>query len=96
MTEGLDKEVSALIKEVESGEAKEDPYVIGLLSCVLSNMGRNSDALKYAKRLTSFLVEKEEMHYVDGAKTSITSSQGKYLQIETTSVSILAWMPFQS
>lgn len=63
---------------------------------MLSNLGRKSEAKTYATRLTTFLKPIDELYYVDGAKTSITSSQGKYLQIESTSVAILAWMPFQS
>lgn len=93
---GLDKEVDALMKQVDSGDSQKDPYVIGLLSCVLWNLGRSSPALKYAKMLPAFIQTIEELHYVDGAKTSITSSEGRYLQLEATSVAILAWLPFQS
>lgn len=49
--------------------------------------------------LPSFLQnegEEEEIYFIDGAQTSVTSSQGRYLKIEATSIAILAWMPFQS
>lgn len=91
----MDKEISALKKEV-AGNSKTDPYVIGLLSIVLSNVGEKAEALKYAKQLPSFAKVEEELMVIQGAKTSITSSSGTYLDLETTSISILAWMPFQS
>lgn len=92
--EGHDVEIKALKKEVDSGSHKDDPYVTGLLSLVLYNVGRKDEALVYAKKLTQYASMKDELYLVRGAKTSITSSRGNYLDIETSSVAILAWMNF--
>jgi hypothetical protein len=90
---GLNEEISKLIKEANADSAN-DPYVIGLLSCILSNVGRKEEALSYAKRLVSF--QKEDSYMIEGATSSITNSNGNYLNIETSSIAVLAWMPFQA
>ena len=60
ITTGLDKEISALKKEV-AGSSKNDPYVIGLLSIILSNIGEKDEALKYAKQLPPFATVTDEL-----------------------------------
>jgi len=87
----LDTEVAALKNKTDESN---DPYIIGLLTASLYNLGRDSEARTYADRLESAI--EESSGKVADALTSITSSKGEYLDIETSSIAVIAWMHEQS
>jgi len=82
----LGPEIAALQKL--ASETK-DSYVIGLAANVLAGSGD----MEAARRLMDRLVQAQtDKGLVDGAVTSITRSGGQALQIETTALSVLAWL----
>lgn len=81
----LDDQLNSLMADKK---AMKDPYVLALLSISLHNLGRTAESLDLAKRLVPFQTSSGS---VGGSDTSITRSQGISLEIETTSLSILAW-----
>lgn len=93
--EGMDltKEFAALRKQAkEHAEAKDDPYFLALVanSLMLRPTGGNREA---AIAILEQIVEKHLKNgCVEGAKTSITSSGGRDLQIETTALTVLGWL----
>lgn len=93
--EGMDltKEFAALKKQAkEDAQAKDDPYFLALVanSLLLRPTGGNREA---AIAILEQIAEKHLKNgCVEGAKTSITRSGGRDLQIETTALSVLGWL----
>jgi hypothetical protein len=89
----LTKEFAALKKQAkENAEATDDPYFLALVanSLMLRPTGGNREA---AIAILEQIVEKHLKNgCVEGAKTSITHSGGRDLQIETTALTVLGWL----
>ncbi|CAN0387944.1 unnamed protein product, partial [Discosporangium mesarthrocarpum] len=66
-----------------------DPYELGLTAAALGLYGRVEAARAIGRRLA---MAQGKGGSVEGAATSITNSRGKSLVVETTAVSVLAWM----
>jgi uncharacterized protein YfaS (alpha-2-macroglobulin family) len=82
----LTPEVAAL---KAAGEKSSNSYVLALAANVLALSGDQPAA----KALMDRLVAKQNAQgYIDGATTSIVGSGGEALQIETTALTILAWL----
>ena len=87
---GLDAEIDQLVKLAETHEKyQKDSYFIGLVTAILYNVDKKVDAKKFGTKLISF---QNETGSLDGAQTSITSSRGKYLITEATSIAVIAWL----
>eukprot|EP01029_Cantina_marsupialis_P013535 TRINITY_DN2999_c0_g2_i1.p1 TRINITY_DN2999_c0_g2~~TRINITY_DN2999_c0_g2_i1.p1 ORF type:complete len:592 (+),score=219.12 TRINITY_DN2999_c0_g2_i1:128-1903(+) len=91
----LENETSILYNECLTGKYTEDPYFCALISGAMYNAGK----LPQAKELAEKLIKHQIMNGVDkgvvrDSDTTITSSRGKSLDIETTAVCALAWMNF--
>jgi hypothetical protein len=80
------KELAAL---VEQAGASKDPYFLALVANSLINRDRTDEALALLKRLAE--AQQADGH-LDAAQTSITGSGGRDLQIETTAMTLLAWL----
>jgi hypothetical protein len=72
-----------------SAQKSEDPYLIALVAGALIESGRAGDASPLLKRLAGM---QDKDGSVKGAKTSITCSGGTSLLVESTSLSVLAWL----
>jgi hypothetical protein len=91
LTEGgkqddVEKELAALAKQAKTSK---DPYFLALVANSLLNRGKGEDGLDLLQRLTK---SQKDDGRLDGAEMSITHSGGRDLQIETTSLSVLAWL----
>jgi len=84
--DNLDAELGALTKQAQDSK---DAYFLALAGNSLVNRQRTADGAKVLKKLAG--LQKADGH-LDGTETSITSSGGRELQIETTGLSILAWL----
>jgi hypothetical protein len=91
LTEGgkeddVTKELAAL-----AGQAKtsKDPYFVALVANSLLNRSQMEEGLALLKTLVK--AQKEDGH-LEGAETSITHSGGRDFQIETTALTVLAWL----
>jgi hypothetical protein len=73
----------------EKARASKDPYLVALAGLSQLNVGRNERGVELLRRLQGFQKESGE---VAGAKTSITSSGGRDLLIETTALATLGWL----
>lgn len=82
----IEKELAALR---DAAAQSDDPYLIALAAGSLVESGRAKDAAPMLKRLASM---QDADGSVKGAKTSITRSGGQSLLIETTALSIMAWL----
>ncbi|MBT3375401.1 MAG: A-macroglobulin complement component [Lentisphaerae bacterium] len=82
----LKKEIAAVKK---NGLKSKDSYVIALAANIMYLAGDNPAATTLATRLSEAV---EQDGHVGGAGTSITRSGGDSLAIETTSLTILAWL----
>ena len=82
----LQKEIDTLMK---SNSNNTDPYIQALMANLLHMAGKKGEAGEYLKKLAE--AQKSEGHN-HGAVTSITSSRGSSLTVETTSLAILAWL----
>jgi len=82
----IQKELDATL---ENAQKSEDPYLIALTAGALLRADRPGDAEPLLKRLSGM---QHKDGSVKGAKTSITRSGGQSLLVETTSLSILAWL----
>jgi uncharacterized protein YfaS (alpha-2-macroglobulin family) len=83
---GLERELARL-KEVAARSA--DPYVLALAANVLWKADDRPAAVAAMEALAE---AQEKDGHVGGAKTSITGSGGESLDVETTSLAILAWL----
>jgi hypothetical protein len=84
--DNLDVELKALLEKAGSSK---DPYFLALVGNSLINRNRAAEGVDVLKRLAA--MQKADGH-VDGAQTSITSSGGRDLDIETTALATLAWL----
>jgi hypothetical protein len=82
----LSAELDALKKEAASSS---DPYFLALAANSFVNRGRNEEAFPLLKKLAA--AQQKDGH-LDAAQTSITGSGGRDLQIETTALTLLAWL----
>jgi hypothetical protein len=82
----VDKELSALALQAKTSK---DPYFLALVANSLYNRGRKNEGLGLLRALAA--AQKEDGH-LDGAETSVTRSGGRDLQIETTALTVLAWL----
>ena len=73
----------------EQAKTSTDPYFLALVANSLLNRGRPGEAVDLLKKLAE--AQKPDGH-LDAAQTSITGSGGRDLQIETTALSVLAWI----
>jgi hypothetical protein len=80
------RELGAL---AEQAKTSTDPYFLALVANSLINRDRNEEAVAILKKVAQ--VQKPD-GYLEAAQTSITGSGGRDLQIETTALSILAWL----
>ena len=91
MRDNLDTEINYVINLADSmiSEGTIDNYFFGLVAASLYNLGRNTEAETYASVPVQY--QQADGHVINSV-TSITSSQGSNLEIETTAVSIISWM----
>jgi hypothetical protein len=82
----LTKEIDALKAQAKTSK---DPYFLALVANILINRSMHQEGTELLKKLVE--AQKEDGH-LDAASTSITGSGGKSLQIETTSLALLAWL----
>jgi hypothetical protein len=82
----VSKELTALH---EQAKTSKDPYFVSLVALSLLNRAKNDDAAPLLKTLAT--AQKDDGH-LDAERTSITGSGGRDLQIETTGLTILAWL----
>jgi len=68
----------------------DDPYFLGLYSGALFNAGNLSSAIEISERVSQSI--NTDTGAVEGAETSITSSNGESLVIETTSIALINWI----
>jgi hypothetical protein len=80
------KELNALAEEAKSSD---DPYFLALVANSMLNRDRVDEAAAILRTLAGKLTKDG---YLDGAKTSITGSAGRTLQIETTALAVLGWL----
>jgi alpha-2-macroglobulin-like protein len=83
---GLEKEIETVMKRAQ---ASDDSYLIALTALILKNSKREEEADSLIKLL---LGKQDETGKVTGAKTSITRSSGKSLDVETTALATLAFL----
>jgi alpha-2-macroglobulin-like protein len=82
----LTKELSALH---EQAKTSKDPYFLSLVANSLINRAKTADAVVLLKKVCE--LQNADGH-LDAEQTSITGSGGRDLQIETTSLALLAWL----
>jgi hypothetical protein len=83
---GLEKELARL-KELAG--SSDDPYFLGLVANVFVNLGEKEPAASAMKKLAA--AQKADGR-LSGTRMSITGSGGDSLDIETTSLAVLAWL----
>jgi hypothetical protein len=66
------------------------PYFLALYSAALSNVGKNAEAIAISKTTTKY--QNRQTGAVEGSKSSITSSRGNNLLIETTALCMINWI----
>jgi hypothetical protein len=84
--EDLTKELAALFAKAKDSK---DPYFVSLVALGHLGGGKTDEALALAKALKDS--QKDDGH-LQGTQTSITGSQGRDLQLETTALAVLAWL----
>ncbi len=82
----LKVELEALI---EQAKGSSDPYFLALVANSLLNRDRNEDAMAY---LTKLKEAQNPDGHLEATATSITGSGGRDLQIETTALTVMAWL----
>jgi hypothetical protein len=78
-----------LARATEIAKASRDPYVLALCAHVLLGTGEREAGTACLEALAA---RQDASGAVTGAKTSITSSGGESLVVETTSLAVLAWL----
>jgi hypothetical protein len=73
----------------EQAKTSKDPYFVALVANSLINRAKTADAVVLLKKVSE--LQNADGH-LDAEQTSITSSGGRDLQIETTSLALLAWL----
>lgn len=91
LTEGgkEDDITKELAKLSEQAKTSKDPYFLALVANSLINRGKADDATSLLQKLA--VAQKPEGN-LDAERTSITGSGGRDLQIETTALTVLAWL----
>lgn len=84
--EEVTKELDALLTKAKD---QNDSYFLGLVALSANNSGKTKEAIAVLKKIAENV---QEDGSVGGAKTSITSSGGRDLQIETTALAVLGWL----
>ncbi|MEO6596384.1 MAG: MG2 domain-containing protein, partial [Planctomycetota bacterium] len=84
----LRTEIEALVGRVTVQDATKDPYELALISCALHLAGR-PEARLTRQRLAEL---QQRDGSLQGTTTSITSSGGRDLIVETTGFAVLAWL----
>ncbi len=82
----LDREIKTL---TEQARTSNDSYFLALVANSLLNRNQKSECVPLLKALAA---AQHKDGFIDGAQTSIVASGGRDLQIETTSLTILAWL----
>src|SRR5262249_28366190 len=83
---GLDQEIAAI---KASAMSSQDSYIVALAANILHAAGDQTGARQLMDKLAK---SQDTAGNVKGAVTSITRSGGDALAIETTALSVLAWM----
>jgi hypothetical protein len=87
---GKDDEITKELNVLhEQAKTSKDPYFLSLVANSLINRARTTDAVVLLKKVSD--LQKPDGH-LDAEQTSITGSGGRDLQIETTSLALLAWL----
>ncbi len=90
LLEGGEKNLSAEVARVkEAAKVAKNSYVVALAANVLSLAGDSAGAKEAMTKLASL---QKDTGLVGGATQSIVGSTGSSLEIETTSLAVLAWM----
>ncbi|MCX7702154.1 MAG: alpha-2-macroglobulin, partial [Gemmataceae bacterium] len=84
--EDLSRDIDKLLQEPEG---QNDPYFLSLLANALLHRGQKDQAVELLRKVKTMQADDGG---IDGARTSITSSGGRDLRIETTALAILAWL----
>ena len=71
-------------------QSTHDPYFLALYSGALYNVGKGREAQEISRRVAES--QNEETGAVEGAESSITSSRGSALLLETTSLAVVNWL----
>jgi anti-sigma factor RsiW len=82
----VSKELASL---AEQAKRSKDPYFLSLVAISLINRSKLDAGTAILKTVAG--AQKDDGH-LDAAKTSITGSGGRDLQIETTALAILGWL----
>src|SRR5207302_3362152 len=80
------RELAALAQQAKTSK---DPYFLSLVATSLINRGKADEGVALLKTVAA--AQKEDGH-LDAARTSITSSGGRDLEIETTALAVLGWL----
>jgi anti-sigma factor RsiW len=80
------RELNAL---AEQAKTSKDPYFLALVGNSLLNRDRSAEGVEVLKSVAG--LQKDAGH-LDAARTSITGSGGRDLQIETTALAVLGWL----
>jgi hypothetical protein len=93
--EGMDltKELGALKKQANDlAEAKDDPYFLALVANALLHRPAGGNREEGVAILGRIAEKHLKNGSVEGARTSITMSGGRDLQIETTALAVMGWL----
>jgi hypothetical protein len=86
VSEDLSAELAALGKQAQTSK---DPYFLALVGLSHVNRGQSKDGVEILKKLRD--LQKPDGH-LQAAQTSITGSQGRDLELETTALAVLGWL----
>jgi hypothetical protein len=87
---GKDDDVSKELAVLsEQARSSKDPYFLALVANSLLNRGKADEG---GALLRALAAAQQADGHLDAARTSITGSGGRDLQIETTALAVLAWL----
>jgi hypothetical protein len=86
---GNDDVTLELNKLAEEAKSSSNPYFLSLVANSLINRQRNEEAITILRRVVE--MQKADGH-LEAGQASITGSGGRDLEIETTSLAVLAWL----
>jgi hypothetical protein len=93
LTQQQDFSYEDLKKEFENlekiSQETKDTYFLGLYSAALFNVGKKDQAVAISERVVR---GQNDTGAVEGAMTSITSSLGESLVLETTAIAVINWI----
>ena len=91
----VSKEVANLktLADDQIANGSTDAYFLGLLASTLYNYGKNEEAQVYADAI---IKNQRSSGNVTQSLTTITTSMGENLVIETTGIAVIAWMNDQT